>query len=120
MMRSPLEQEHLLSYTVEGSKLFMVRRRWSSEDKIRIVMESLTANISVAELCKVCRIVSTVLPVEVEVHRGGKSALSGTRNNGVSDGIEQLKKLIGELNIANDAFKKRWKGAEDDSTTNNA
>ncbi len=30
----------------------MTRRRWSSEEKIRIVLESLNTNIGIAELCR--------------------------------------------------------------------
>jgi transposase-like protein len=41
---------------------------------------------------------------------GGKTALAGRRSNGVSDEIERLKRLIGELTIANDAFKKTLEG----------
>jgi transposase-like protein len=91
------------------------RRRWGSEEKIRIVMESLNTNIGIAELCRK----HSVSPVVVYQWRekfmeGGKMALSGSIKNGTSKEaeaeIERLKKLIGELTIANDAFKKTLEG----------
>ena len=42
---------------------------------------------------------------------GGKAALSGPRSHGMTDEVERLKKLIGELTIANDAFKKTLEGS---------
>jgi transposase len=91
------------------------RRRWSSEEKIRIVMESLNTNITIAELCRKY----SVSPVVFYHWRerfieGGKMVLSGSRKNGGSKELEaeneRLKKLIGELTIANDAFKKTLEG----------
>lgn len=89
----------------------MVRRRWNSEEKVRIVMESLTTNISVAELCRK----HNVSPVQFYQWKerfieGGKSLLSGTKKNDMSEEVERLKRLIGELTIANDAFKKTLEG----------
>lgn len=89
----------------------MVRRHWSSDEKIRIIMESLTTSISVAELCRK----HLVSPVQFYKWKerfieGGKDALSGTKSSGMADEIDRLKKLIGELTIANDAFKKTLEG----------
>lgn len=88
-------------------------RRWSSEEKIRIVIESLTTNISVADLCRK----HSVSPVQFYQWKerfieGGREVLSGTRHNGTADEIERLKRLIGELTIANDAFKKTLEGGK--------
>ncbi len=45
-------------------------RRWTPEDKTRIVMESLTTNITVAELCRKLPSQSKcVLQLETEIHR---------------------------------------------------
>ena len=92
--------------------MLMARRRWNSEEKIRIVMESLTTNISVADLCRK----HSVSPVQFYQWKerfieGGKDALSGPRSNGKTDEVERLKKLIGELTIANDAIKKTMQGS---------
>jgi len=54
------------------------------------------------------------LPVEGEVHRG-KAGLSGKLEDGVNKDLEheneRLKKLIAELTIANDFFKKVLEGS---------
>ena len=47
------------------------RSKWTPEDKIRIVMESLDTSISMSELCAEVQPDSGhVLPVEGEVRRG--------------------------------------------------
>ncbi len=93
----------------------MARRRWSSEEKIRIVLESLNTNIGIAELCRK----HSVSPVvfyhwREKFMEGGKMALSCSLKNGMNREqeaeVERLKKLIGELTIANDAFKKTLEG----------
>ena len=84
--------------------------KWTPDDKIRIVLESLTTNITVAELCRKYN----VNPNQYYVWKqrfidGGKAALShkpGKNQVTKEVEIERLKKLIGELTIANDAFKK--------------
>lgn len=90
----------------------MARRNWSSEEKIRIIMESLTTNISVADLCRK----HAVSPVQFYQWKerfieGGKTALSGPHKR-TADEMERLKRLIGELTIANDAFKKTLEGGK--------
>ena len=45
-------------------------RRWTPEDKTRIVMESLTTNSIVAELCRNSKSESKcILQLETEIHR---------------------------------------------------
>jgi transposase len=85
--------------------------RWTAEDRIRIVMESLTTNITVAELCRKYNVKPNVFYTwKQRFMEGGKLALAGSRHDNVSKDLaaenERLKKLIGELTIANDAFKK--------------
>ncbi len=93
----------------------MTRRNWSRDEKIRIVLESLNTNIGIAELCRK----HSVSPVVFYHWRekfieGGKMALSCSLKNSASKELEseneRLKKLIGELAIANDAFKKTLEG----------
>lgn len=93
----------------------MTRRHWTPEEKIRIVLESLNTNISPAELCRKY----TVTPALFYHWRekfidGGKQALSASRGNGGGEVLQaenqRLKQLIGELTIANDAFKKILEG----------
>ena len=87
-------------------------RRWTPEDKTRIVMESLTTNITVAELCRKYNLNPNVFyNWKQKFIEGGRMALSGsnkenTINKNKEVEIERLKKIIGEQTIAIDAFKK--------------
>jgi transposase len=92
------------------------RRAWAPEDKVRIVLESLNTSISVSELCRKYAVSPTVFYQwrEKFIH-GGKLALSGALKDPQKEKEaenERLKKLIGELTIANDAMKKvlAWEG----------
>jgi len=93
----------------------MVARHWTAEERIRIVMESLNTDISLAELCRKYNLNPNVFyQWKNKFIEGGKMALSGslknTTNKELETEIEHLKKLIGELTIANDAFKKTLEG----------
>jgi len=83
------------------------------EDKTRIVMESLTTNITVAELCRKYNLNPNVFyNWKQKFIEGGKMALSGYGKDNMINKknkeieIERLKKIIGEQTIAIDAFKK--------------
>ena len=87
------------------------RSRWSVEQKIAIVMESLNTNISVAELCRKHNVTPNAFYGWKEKFlEEGKLALAGSLNNSPGEELEakneSLKKLIGELTIANDCLKK--------------
>jgi len=89
----------------------MPHRRWTPEEKIRIVLESLNTSIGVAELCRKYAVNPTVFYAWKENFiEAGKQALTRSRRNGGGGDLqaenEGLKQLIGELTIANDAFKK--------------
>ena len=93
----------------------MPHRRWMAEEKIRIVLESLNTSIGVAELCRKYAVNPAVFYTWKEKFiEGGKQALTQSRRNGDEGGFqaenERLKQLIGELTIANDAFKKILQG----------
>lgn len=93
----------------------MPGRNWTGEEKVRIVMESLNTNITLAELCRKYNLNSNVFYHWKEKFiEGGRTALM---SKGVKDANqellaenERLRKLIGELTIANDAFKKILEG----------
>jgi hypothetical protein len=76
-------------------------------------MESLTTNITVADLCSKYNVNPNQYYIWKERFLdGSKLALSSpkdTANDKLSSENERLKRLIGELTVANDAFKKRWK-----------
>ena len=73
-------------------------------------MESLTTNITLAELCRKYNLKPNVLyGWKQKFIEGGKMALTGAGENinkQLQAENERPKKLIGELTIANDAFKK--------------
>ena len=87
------------------------RSRWTIEQKIAIVMESLNTNISVAELCRKHNVTPNAFYGWKDKFLGaGKLALAGSLKTGPGEELaaenENLKKLIGELTIANSALKK--------------
>jgi len=91
------------------------KSRWAPEDKIRIVLESLNTNVSTAELCRKYNLTpNTFYQWRERFIEAGKAGLSGKLEDGVNKELEKenerLKKLIGELAIANDSFKKVLEG----------
>jgi transposase len=90
------------------------RSRWTPEEKIRIVLESLNTNISMSELCRKYNLTpGTFYQWRDKFVQGGKLALSGALKDPAKEKDaenERLKKLIGELTIANDSFKKVLEG----------
>ena len=85
--------------------------RWTPEDKTRIVMESLTTNITVAELCRKYNLNPNVFyNWKQKFIEGGRMALSGSSKGNINKDLEteneRLKRIIGEQTIAIDAFKK--------------
>ena len=99
----------------------MGKKRWNPEDKIRIVLESFNTNITIAELCRKYQITPVVFySWRQKFIDGGKAALTSDgrtkRNKGIDSQLaaenDRLKRLIGELTIANDAFKKTLEGSK--------
>ena len=96
------------------------RRAWTGEEKIRIVMESMNTNISLAELGRKYNVNSNVFynwkERFIESGKAGlmSSGASRKKNGGINQELiaenERLKKLIGELTIANDSLKKILEG----------
>lgn len=94
--------------------------KWTPEQKIAIVIESLNTNISVAELCRKHNVTPNAFYGWKEKFlEAGKLALAGSvnsKNNGPSQELavenEKLKRLIGELTIANDCLKKAMEGGK--------
>ncbi|MCL5068747.1 MAG: transposase [Thaumarchaeota archaeon] len=87
------------------------KSRWTAEQKIAIVMESLNTNISVAELYRKHNITPNAFYGSKEKFlEADKLALAGSLKTGQGEELvtenENLKKLIGELTIANSALKK--------------
>lgn len=90
------------------------RSRWSADEKIRIVLESLNTNISMAGLCRKYNVTPNAFYVWKEKFmHGGRLALSGALKDPTKEKqaeVDRLKKLIGELTIANEAMKEVLRG----------
>ncbi len=95
--------------------------RWTAEQKIAIVLESLNTNISVAELCRKHNVTPNAFYGWKEKFlEAGKLALASSGNSKNNNGPDQeltaenekLKRLIGELTIANDCLKKAMEGGK--------
>lgn len=89
----------------------MVRSKFTPEQKIQIVLESIKTNISTAELCRK----HNVHPQTFHVWRqkfmeGGRASLGrpGGRDpvKAMKKERDDLRRIIGELTIANDILKK--------------
>jgi len=93
----------------------MVANKFTSAEKARIVLESLNTNISTAELCRKYNIhPNTFYQLKERFIAAGKTSLNGKSNSDIYRNLqkenENLKRIIGELTIANDAFKKTLEG----------
>ena len=95
------------------------RKKYSAEDKIRIVIEGLRGEATVAELCRKEGISQSLYyKWSKEFLEAGKSRLAGdTRRE--ADGrevkemrseLEQLKLLVAELSLKNRVLKKSLRG----------
>ena len=95
------------------------RKKYGAEDKIRIVIEGLRGDMSVAELCRKEGISQSLYyKWSKEFLEAGKSRLAGdTRReaNGTEvkemrSELEQLKLLVAELSLKNRVLKKSLRG----------
>ncbi len=91
------------------------RRKYTSEEKIRIVMEGLRGELSVADLCRREGIHSNVYYKWLkDFMEAGKARLAGdTRRDATKDEVEglkrecaKLKELVAELAVENHGLKK--------------
>ena len=97
------------------------RRKHSSEEKIRIVLEGLRGEETVAELCRREGIAQSLYyKWSKEFLEAGKSRLAGdTKREATRDDVkeirsenEQLKQLVAELALKNRVLKKSLTGME--------
>jgi transposase-like protein len=92
----------------------MVRSKFTPQEKARIILESLNTNIGAAELCRKHNISPpTFYQWKEKFIEGGKTSLNGTSKDvckSLQKENENLKRIIGELTIVNDAFKKTLEG----------
>ena len=93
----------------------MVKSKFTPQEKARIILESLNTNISTAELCRKYNLQPpTFYQWKEKFVEGGKASLNRTSNGDVCRSLqkenESLKRLIGELTVANDILKKTLEG----------
>ncbi len=93
----------------------MVKSKFTPQEKSRIVLESLNTNIATAELCRKYNIhPQTFYSWKEKFVDGGKAALVSRTDNNISKALqkenETLKRIVGELTIVNDTFKKTLEG----------
>jgi len=97
------------------------RRHYTSEEKIRIVLEGLKGEVSIAELCRREGIVSNLYyRWSKDFLEAGKKRLSGdTAREATSSEVtdlrsenDQLKQLVAELSLNNRLLKKSQTGME--------
>lgn len=97
------------------------RRKYSSEEKIRIVLEGLKGEVSISELCRREGIVANLYyRWSKDFLEAGKKRLSGdTVREATSSEVgdlrsenDQLKQLVAELSLNNRLLKKSMTGLE--------
>ena len=97
------------------------RKQYSSEEKIRIVLEGLRGESTVAELCRREGIAQSLYyKWSKEFLEAGKQRLAGNTKrqadsqevNGMRQENEQLKQLVAELALKNRILKKSLLGVE--------
>ena len=98
-------------------------KRRSPQDKARIVMEFFTTNVPAAELCRKHNVSpATFQDWKDKFLQGGKQALinrgDAAKNHlaevegGRTSEVENLKRIIGEITVANDILKKTLEGTK--------
>jgi transposase len=100
------------------------RKKYSAEDKIRIVIEGLRGELSVAELCRKEGISQSLYyKWSKEFLQAGKLRLAGdtkrkadgTEVKEMRSEMEQLKLLVAELSLKNRVLKKSLRGLGDET-----
>ena len=99
------------------------RKRYSSEEKIRIVLEGLRGEMSIAELCRKEGLNPNIYyKWSKEFLEAGKKRLQGdtvreatsTEVVGLKKENDQLKALVAEVSLKNRVLKKSLNGMESD------
>ena len=97
------------------------RRKFSAEEKIRIVLEGLKGEVSIVELCRREGIVSNLYyRWSKDFLEAGKTRLAGdtareatsSEVGGLRSENDQLKQLVAELSLKNRLLKKSLTGLE--------
>ena len=91
------------------------KSRWSTDEKIRIVLQTLNPQTSMAEICRVHNPAPrTVYGWKEKFLADGRSSLDGPDASKQvklhKKATASLKRIIGEYAVANDALKKALEG----------
>ena len=94
------------------------KSRWSTDEKIRIVLQTFNPQTSMAEMCSEHSLVPrTVYGWKEKFLAGGRSSLDGPDTSKQAQRhkkeITSLKRIIGEYAVANDALKKALEGGRE-------
>jgi len=87
----------------------MKTRKWTSEEKLAIIMEGLKGTKSVADICREHQISQTLYyKWRDKFLEGGKKALTNgdSGNNAYKAEIERLQKIIGKQAVMIEVLKK--------------
>ncbi len=95
----------------------MVKSKFTPQEKARIVLEFFNTNIGPAEICRKHHVhPTTFYQWKDRFVDGGKASLNTTANNTVYKNLKRendaLKRIVGEITMANDALKKTLEGGK--------
>ena len=98
--------------------MIMTKTKFTPEQKIQIVLESIRTNISTAELCRKHNVhPPTFQSWRQKFMEGGKTSLARSGKPDPSKSMkkenENLKRIIGDLTMANDVLKKTLEEGRD-------
>ena len=82
------------------------RRKYTPEEKVRIVLEGFRREVAVKDLCRRHNISSSLLYYWKKQYSRGKFNNEPTAEAALHDRIEQLERLVGKLTLENEFFKK--------------
>ncbi|MBI1658905.1 MAG: transposase [Thaumarchaeota archaeon] len=93
----------------------MTKKRWSAEEKYRIVMETPTTSEETAEICRKHGLSpNTFYPWMEKFLEAAKAAMAGKSNTAAAKALQKengrLKTLLAESTLAVDALKKTLEG----------
>lgn len=90
----------------------MTRRNWTVEEKAQIVLEGLTTNIQMSELCRRHNLShAQYYSWRTQFLEAGKRGLvrgATTNEEALQTEINELKQLVADLSVANSALKKTF------------
>ena len=95
----------------------MVRSKFTPKEKALIILEFFNTHISMAEICRKHKIQPpTFYQWKEKFIAGGKSGLNGKSEDDIVKNLknenDSLKRLVGEVTMANDILKKTLEGSK--------